>query len=255
MTGKVYLVGAGPGDPELLTLKALRLLQAADVLFYDRLVGHEILDLVRSACKKIYVGKEDGKHLIPQAEINQLLLKFAKKYPTVVRLKGGDPFVFGRGAEEALALKQQGIAFEIVPGISSCISAPAYAGIPVTMRNKASSFTVVTGHEAANKENSSINWSALAQMETLVFLMGVHQRQSIAQNLIEAGRSPDEAVAFIERGTTSQQRVYCSSLAAISRGDELAVASPAIMLVGEVSRCHGDLSWFEPEMGKEIGIA
>lgn len=197
--GKVYLVGAGPGDIELLTLKAYRLISSADVILYDRLVNPEVLLLTRPDCELVYVGKEDRKHTIGQEKINELLLQYAHTREIVVRLKGGDPFVFGRGGEEALFLAQHGIDFEIVPGISSAIAVPAYAGIPLTFRGISSSFAVITGHEDPKKKNSSIDWESLKGINTLVFLMAVSNRQEIARRLIEVGREPDEPTAFVER--------------------------------------------------------
>ncbi len=231
--GKVYLVGAGPGDIELLTLKAYRLIRSADVILYDRLVNPEVLLLARPDCELMYVGKEDGKHTIEQEKINELLLQYAHTREIVVRLKGGDPFVFGRGGEEALFLAQHGIDFEIVPGISSAIAVPAYAGIPLTFRGISSSFAVITGHEDPKKKNSSIDWESLKGINTLVFLMAVSNRQEIARRLIEVGREPDEPTAFVERGTTSEQRVVVTNLGELSENPP-EVKPPAVMVVGKV---------------------
>lgn len=231
--GKVYLVGAGPGDIELLTLKAYRLIRSADVILYDRLVNPEVLLLARPECELLYVGKEDGKHLLEQEKINELLLQYAHTREIVVRLKGGDPFVFGRGGEEALFLAQHGIDFEIVPGISSAIAVPAYTGIPITFRGISSSFAVITGHEDPRKESSSIDWKSLKGINTLVFLMAVSNRQEIARRLIEIGREPDEPVAFIERGTTLEQKVIMTSLRELSENPP-EVKPPAVMVVGKV---------------------
>ncbi|QID32355.1 uroporphyrinogen-III C-methyltransferase [Pampinifervens florentissimum] len=231
--GKVYLVGAGPGDIELLTLKAYRLVRSADVILYDRLVNPEVLLLAKPDCELVYVGKEDGKHTIEQEKINELLLQYAHTREIVVRLKGGDPFVFGRGGEEALFLAQHGIDFEIVPGISSAIAVPAYAGIPLTFRGISSSFAVITGHEDPKKKNSSIDWESLKGINTLVFLMAVSNRQEIARRLIEVGREPDEPTAFIEKGTTSEQRVVITNLGELS-GNPPEVKPPAVMVVGKV---------------------
>ncbi len=231
--GKVYLVGAGPGDIELLTLKAYRLVRSADVILYDRLVNPEVLLLTRPDCELVYVGKEDRKHTIGQEKINELLLQYAHTREIVVRLKGGDPFVFGRGGEEALFLAQHGIDFEIVPGISSAIAVPAYAGIPLTFRGISSSFAVITGHEDPKKKNSSIDWESLKGINTLVFLMAVSNRQEIARRLIEVGREPDEPTAFVERGTTSEQRVVITNLGELSENPP-EVKPPAVMVVGKV---------------------
>ncbi|AAC06540.1 uroporphyrinogen-III C-methyltransferase [Aquifex aeolicus] len=226
--GKVYLIGAGPGDPELLTLKAYRILRKADVVLYDALVNREILHFARQDSLKIYVGKRDGKHSLPQEEINELLHRFALSYKIVVRLKGGDPFVFGRGGEELLYLKSRGVEVEIVPGITSAISAPSSAFIPVTHRGIASSFAVVTGHP-----NREIKWEDLVNIDTLVVLMGVKNREKIARELIGAGRNPDEPVAFIEKATTPEQREVFSTLKEVAQNPP-EVNPPAVMVVGKV---------------------
>ncbi len=237
--GKVYLVGAGPGDPELLTLKAVKVISEADVILYDRLVSEEVLNYAKPDCKLVYVGKEDGKHTLPQEEINKLLVYYAGVYEKVIRLKGGDPFVFGRGGEEALYLKEHGVPYEIVPGVSSIYAVPAYAGIPLTFRGVASSFAVVTGHECTGKEKR-IDWRSFKGIDTLVVLMGVRNRQRIARELLEAGRSPEEPVAFVERGTTSEQRVVLSTLKEVASSPP-EVKPPAVMVVGEVVRLSVDI--------------
>ena len=241
--GKVYLVGAGPGDPELLTVKAYKILQKADVILYDRLINPEILFLAKPTCELIYVGKEDGKHILEQEKINFLLYDYAKNNDIVVRLKGGDPFVFGRGGEEAHFLAEKGIPFEVIPGITSAISVPAYAGVPVTHRGIASSFAVITGH-GHKGQFPDINWEALAGIDTLVFLMGVANRQKIAENLIKAGRNPDEPVIFIEKGTTKEQKSIVSTLKEVAEG-KTTVYSPAIFLIGNVVKLRDKTSWFE----------
>ncbi len=241
--GKVYIVGAGPGNPELLTLKAFRLIKEADVILYDRLINSEILFHAKPGCELVYVGKEDGKHILEQDKINFLLYEFARKYETVVRLKGGDPFVFGRGGEEAIFLKEKGISFEVVPGITSAISVPLYAGIPVTHRGVASSFAVVTGH-GSKGQFPDINWDALAGIDTVIFLMGVSNRQKIAQNMIDAGRSPDTPVIFIEKGTTKEQKEVQSTLKEVAQG-KVNVHPPAIFLIGEVVSLRDRIHWFE----------
>lgn len=232
---KVYLVGAGPGDVELLTLKAYRLIRSADVILYDRLVNPEILSLVKPDCELVYVGKEDGKHTISQEKINMLLLHYAHKKDVVVRLKGGDPFVFGRGGEEAQFLAEHGVEFEVVPGVSSAIAVPASAGIPITHRELSSSFAVITGHEDPNKKHSRISWVSLKGIDTLIFLMAVSNRQTIAKKLIEIGRKPDEPVAFVEKGTTQKQRLIVTNLMELSTNPPH-VESPAVMVVGQVVR-------------------
>jgi len=241
---KVYLIGAGPGDPELLTLKALRLIKSADVILYDRLINQEILLFAKPECELVYVGKEDGKHTIEQEKINELLLRYAHTKEVVVRLKGGDPFIFGRGGEEALFLAEHGIEFEIVPGVSSFYSVPAYAGIPITFRGISSSFAVITGHEDPKKEKSSIDWESLKGINTLIVLMGVSRRKEIAKRLIEAGRDPKEPVAFIENGTTERQKVILTDLYELSTNPP-EVNPPAIMVVGSVVRLRENLSWYE----------
>jgi uroporphyrin-III C-methyltransferase len=238
--GKVYLVGAGPGDPELLTLKAVRVIMDADVILYDRLINEEVLSYAKPDCKLVYVGKEDGKHTIPQEEINRLLVYYASSYENVVRLKGGDPFIFGRGGEEALYLKEHGIPYEVVPGVSSLYSVPAYAGIPLTFRGIASSFAVVTGHEAVGKEKG-VDWKAFKDIDTLVILMGVKNRQKIAQELLSLGRDPEEPVAFVENGTTPNQRVVLSTLKEVAHNPP-EVHPPAIFVIGHVVSLHGELS-------------
>ena len=241
--GKVYIVGAGPGDPELLTLKALRLIKSADVILYDRLINQEILLFAKPDCELVYVGKEDGKHTIEQEKINELLLKYAHTREVVVRLKGGDPFIFGRGGEEALFLAEHGIEFEVVPGVSSFYSVPAYAGIPITFRGISSSFAVITGHEDPRKERSSIDWESLKGINTLIVLMGVSRRKEIARRLIEIGRDPKEPVAFIENGTTERQRVILTDLYELSTNPP-EVSPPAIMVEGSVVRLREKLVSF-----------
>jgi len=228
---KVYLVGAGPGSLELLTLKAYRLIRSADVILYDRLINPEILSLAKPGCELVYVGK----HAVSQEEINELLLYYARKKDVVVRLKGGDPFVFGRGGEEALFLAQQGIDFEVVPGVSSATGVPTASGIPLTYRGVSSSFAVITGYEDPKKGKSSVDWDCLKGIDTLVFLMAVSNRQEIGRKLIEVGRCVDEPVAFIERGTTEKERVVITTLGELA-ADPPYVEPPALMIVGNVVR-------------------
>lgn len=235
--GKVYLVGAGPGDPELLTLKAVRILKLADVVVYDRLVSAEILAYANPGATFIYAGKQQGEQERIQNEINQHLLDAAQTANTVVRLKGGDPMVFGRGAEEWSFLASHGVEVEIVPGISSAIAAPALAGIPVTCRGVASSFAIIAGHRL-NLEPQI--WSQYAVVDTLVILMGVENRQAIAKALIQAGRTPDEPVAFVENGSTPRERVVTSTLAEVARGTTR-VKSPAVFVAGQVVRLRKHL--------------
>jgi len=231
--GKVYIVGAGPGDADLMTVKARRLLEQADVILYDRLLDPDVLKGLKA--ELIDVGKNAGRHKLPQDGINQLLIERAERGAMVVRLKGGDPYLFGRGGEEALALQERGIAFEVVPGVTSAIAAPALAGIPVTHRGVASSLTIVTGHEEPGKE-APLDWKAIAaQGGTLVVLMGVSRLAANVAALIEAGKPPSTPAAIVERGGWPDQRLISGSLADIvERSKEAKVQSPAVLVVGEV---------------------
>ncbi|MFY9088035.1 uroporphyrinogen-III C-methyltransferase [Arcobacter aquimarinus] len=240
---KVYLTGAGPGDIELLTLKALRVIQNADVLIYDRLVNPEILEMVKKDCDLIYVGKEDKKHTLPQDEINELIYQATLKYENVVRLKGGDPFVFGRGGEEALYLQQRDIKFEIIPGISSAIAVPAYAGIPVTHRGITTSFRVVTGHENPKKKISQIEWKTFLNDETIVFLMGYHNLEIITSKLISLGKSENYPCAVISKGTTKDQEIVVSTLKNIVE-DSKNLPTPVMIIIGEVVNLRENIKWF-----------
>jgi uroporphyrin-III C-methyltransferase len=245
--GRVYLVGAGPGDPELITLKGLRCLRAADVVVYDRLISPYLLDEAPSQAERVYVGKELGCHSMQQEGINALLIKCARQGQLVVRLKGGDPFVFGRGGEEALALAHAGIPFEVVPGVSSAIAVPAYAGIPVTHRDHASSVTIVTGHEQHTHASSSFDLKTLANVKgTLVIMMGVEALSHITQRLLDGGLSPDTAAAVIQQGTLPQQRVIAGTLANIAERSKIAnIKSPAVTVIGAVATLNGTIAWFE----------
>ncbi len=253
--GKVYLIGAGPGDPGLLTLKGFDCLKQADVVVYDRLVDVGLLELAPTA-RKIYVGKAADSHTIAQEAINQLLLRNAQEGKVVVRLKGGDPFILGRGGEEAEALASNGIPFEVVPGVSSAVAVPAYAGIPVTYRGLASSFAVITGHEDPSKADSSINWEKLAiGADTLVFLMGIQNLPEIVAKLLQHGRLPDTPVAVIKDGTRPEQKTAIGSLKNIvDRVKEHELSPPAVIVVGEVVRLREKLRWFDnrPLFGKRI---
>lgn len=234
--GKVYLVGAGPGDPELLTRKAERVIRAADVILFDALVGTGVYELFPPGVTLIDVGKRADNHTYKQEEINHMLVEQASRHDTVVRLKGGDPYVFGRGGEEAEVLAQEGIEFEVIPGISSAIAVPAYAGIPVTHRDLASSLTIITGHEDPTKGGSALNFEALARMQgTIVILMGVGQLRENARALVSNGKPSGTPVAVIERGTTDKQRVTTGTLATIADlADANGVETPAIVVIGEV---------------------
>lgn len=242
--GKAYLVGAGPGRADLITVRGLRLLQAADVVIYDRLIAHELLTECRADAQQIYVGKGPGHHVASQEEINCLLVRYVRAGLQVVRLKGGDPFVFGRGGEEALALRAAGLPYEIVPGISSAIAAPAYAGIPVTHRGIATSFAVVTGHERCDQIASTTDWAALARIPTLVILMGVAQIGEIVEALQQAGRAADTPAAAIQWGSTARQQVVSATLATIAQAIHHAgLSAPAVIVIGEVAALHQELAW------------
>ncbi|MCR8709227.1 uroporphyrinogen-III C-methyltransferase [Aliarcobacter butzleri] len=240
---KVYLTGAGPGDVELLTVKAVKAIQNADILIYDRLVNPEILELAKKECELIYVGKEDKKHTLPQEDINELIYQASLKYENVVRLKGGDPFVFGRGAEEALYLKQRGIQFEIIPGITSAIAVPAYAGIPVTHRGLTTSFRVVTGHENPKKKISQIEWETFLNDETIIFLMGYHNIEIISSKLLSLGKRKDYPCAVISKGTTTEQKVVVGTLEDIVEKSK-DLPTPVMIVIGEVVNLREQINWF-----------
>ncbi|QNI93066.1 uroporphyrinogen-III C-methyltransferase [Synechococcus sp. BOUM118] len=235
-TGTVYLVGAGPGDPELLTLKAHRLLIQCDALVYDSLVPKEVLDLVPTSCERRFVGKRRGHHSVPQPSTNAVLVEMAHKYTTVVRLKGGDPFLFGRGGEEAAYLAERNITVQVVPGVTAGIAAPAYAGIPVTHRRAGSSVTFVTGHEEIDKRRPSVDWRALATAsDGLVIYMGLHNLPRIAEELMAGGLATTTPVAVIQQGTVAGQR--CLKATLVDVADQCraeAFKSPSIVVVGEV---------------------
>ena len=258
MDGKVYLVGAGPGDPELITVKGIRAIKEADVILYDRLANDSLLEKASSNAELIYVGKKAANHYKTQQEINQLLVDKAVAGNTVTRLKGGDPFVFGRGGEEAEFLNNNGMDFEIIPGITSPIAVPAYAGIPVTNRNISSSVGFVTGHESPDKEESSVDWNKLANgVETLVILMGVGNLPNIVPQLLEAGKSEDTPVALIRWGTRVNQQTLTGCLGNIvQKVQEANFKPPAIIIVGEVVKLREKLNWFErkPLFGKDIVV-
>ncbi len=244
--GEVYLVGAGPGDPDLLTFRALRLMQQADVVIYDRLVSAEILDLTRRDSEKIYVGKQRQNHSLPQHSINQLLASLARQGKRVVRLKGGDPFIFGRGGEEIETLVEEGIAFQIVPGITAASGCATYAGIPLTHRDHAQSCTFVTGHLKDNSIN--LNWSQLsAPRQTIVFYMGLSGLDKICQSLIMHGCPKNHPIAIIQQGTTPNQRVITGTLASFpEQVANAAIKAPTLIIVGTVVSLHDKLDWFKP---------
>ena len=245
---KVALVGAGPGDPGLMTVRGLALLRRADVVVYDRLVDPRLLDEARPDAIRIFAGKATGAHTLPQGEINALLVRHAARGRRVVRLKGGDPFVFGRGGEEAAALAAAGIPFEVVPGVSSAVAVPAYAGIPVTHRGTASSFAVVTGHEDEAKGESSVDWTRLANaVDTLVVLMGTRSLPRIARALLDAGRAPDTPVALVRWGTTDAQETVVGRLDDIATlAAAVRLAPPVVIVIGDVVALRERLSWFVP---------
>ena len=259
--GFVSLVGAGPGDAGLLTLRGLELIREADVIIYDHLVNEELLRHARPDAKIIYAGKQAGRHELSQSQTNALLVKYARGGKRVVRLKGGDPLIFGRGGEEAQDLAAAKIPFEIVPGISSAIAAPAYAGIPVTHRQFSSSVTIVTGHEDPTKPEAAVDWVRLASASggktTLVILMGVGQLRRIAMTLIAGGLAPETPAAVIEWGTTPRQRTVTAPLAKIAEeAERRKISAPAVTVVGEVVGLRDSIQWFEsrPLFGKRVVV-
>jgi uroporphyrinogen III methyltransferase/synthase len=256
MSGFVSLVGAGPGDPGLLTLAGRDRLQRADVVVYDRLIAPSLLDHAPSTAERVFAGKSARNKALSQDEINALLVQRGKAGRRVVRLKGGDPFVFGRGGEEALALAAAGIPFEVVPGVTAAVAAPAYAGVPVTHRGLASSFAAVTGHEDEDKTELSVDWRALAtSVDTIVVLMGGSALSTVASSLIDGGRRPETPAVSIEWGTTNKQRSVSAPLAAIAESVSGAgLGSPLLTVIGHVAELREHLSWFErrPLFGKRI---
>lgn len=256
--GKAYIIGAGPGDPGLMTVKGLHLLKIADVIVYDHLVNQNLLDYAKKEAKKIDAGKQTGKKILEQQEINKLLVQEAKKGKFVVRLKGGDPFIFGRGGEEVEALAQHGVPFEVVPGVTSAVAAPAYAGIPLTHRGLASSVALVTGHEDPSKKIASVDFKKIAQsVDTLVCLMGVGKIDDIIKQINESGKSPEARVAIIEQGTYSTQRVMHGTLKDIlPKARKARLKPPAVIVVGEVVGLRQTNAWFEslPLFGKTVVV-
>ncbi|KAA0564676.1 uroporphyrinogen-III C-methyltransferase [Bacillus sp. CH30_1T] len=250
--GKVYLVGAGPGDPELITLKALKSIQKADVILYDRLVNKELLSDAKKGADLIYCGKLPNYHTMKQDTINHFLVRYASSGKVVVRLKGGDPFVFGRGGEEAEALAKKGIPFEIVPGITSGIAAAAYAGIPVTHREASSSVAFVTGHKQNNQQEDE-KWESLAKgIDTLAIYMGVGNLPYIKEKLIHYGKCKDTPVALVHWGTTEVQRTVTGTLETIiDIVKEEKIENPSMIIVGEVVRFREKIQWFEEAFEKK----
>ncbi|MGG3564826.1 uroporphyrinogen-III C-methyltransferase [Neobacillus rhizosphaerae] len=255
MVGKVYLVGAGPGDPELITVKGLRYLQQADVILYDRLVNPELLKHAKKGAKLVYCGKLPHHHTMKQETINHFLIKYAKKGLQVVRLKGGDPFVFGRGGEEAEECLRNEVPFEVVPGITAGIAASAYAGIPVTHRYLSRSFAFITGHQAGDLA-AEHQWSHLAKgVDTLCVYMGVSHLSTIINELIQHGKSPQTPIALIQWGTLSDQRTVVGTLETIEERVKVAgVSNPSMIVIGEVVRLHKDLNWFNEEIMPSLPI-
>ena len=247
--GKVFICGAGPGDPGLATVRSIELVRTCDVVLYDRLVSKEIISQIPAKAQKIYVGRNVGDPTSHQDDTNSLMVKYARQGKSVLRLKGGDPFIFGRGAEEAQYLLKHGIGFEIVPGITSAIGSPAYAGIPLTHRKHSSSIAIVTGHEDPEKEEIVVDWNKLAgAVDTIVVLMGIGQLGKICKDLDKAGMNKSTKVAVIESGTTKKQRVVTGTLATISSAVKKAqIHPPAVIVIGSVAGLGTELAWFMPK--------
>jgi uroporphyrinogen III methyltransferase/synthase len=255
--GRVYIIGAGPGDPGLITLRGAECIREADVVIYDHLVNPDILRHAGGKAIRIYAGKQGGDHTLSQDEINRRLVEEAGQGKVVARLKGGDPFIFGRGGEEAEVLREAGIPFEVVPGVTSAIAVPAYAGIPLTHRGHTSTVAFVTGHEDPTKRESDIDWPALAGIGTLVFLMGVKNLAAIAENLIRCGKDAATPAALIRRGTTPEQETLTGTLGDIAqKAEERRFAAPAILVVGGVVGLRETMNWFEtkPLFGRGIVV-
>lgn len=252
--GKVYIAGAGPGDPELLTLKVIHHIQSADVIVYDHLINSEVLHYASPSAELIYAGKMAGEHIKSQDEINRILIEKAAAGNDVLRLKGGDPFLFGRGGEEAVALAEQGIDFEIIPGVSSVNAVPLYAGIPLTHRDLSSSVVIITGHKHTAEGIDEHNWDAIAQLDTIVVLMGVAQIKQIAQKLVDRGRSPRDSVAVIRWGTLPLQTTDICTIQDILEDTHKPFITPALIVIGKVVQLRDKLNWFEhlPLFGKKV---
>ncbi|MCA3238305.1 MAG: uroporphyrinogen-III C-methyltransferase [Curvibacter sp.] len=249
LTGRVYLIGAGPGDPELLTLRAARLLAAADVLVYDNLVSDGVLALANPQAQRIYAGKRRNEHTLRQEQINALLVQLAREGKQVVRLKGGDPFIFGRGGEEMQKLQEQGIPFEVVPGITAASGVACYAGIPLTHRDHAQSCVFVTGH--LKDGNPELEWHALVRpQQTVVIYMGLSALPEICRQLVAHGAPSTRPIALVQHGTLATQRVLTGTLADLpGKAAGSGYTSPSLLIVGDVVQLHGTLDWFEPHHG------
>lgn len=244
--GKVYIVGAGPGDPELITLKAIKCIEKADVILYDRLVNKELLNYAKEGADLIYCGKLPNYHTMKQETINKFLVKYAKSDKTVTRLKGGDPFVFGRGGEEAEYLARHQIPFEIVPGITAAMAASSYAGIPLTYRNMSASCAFITGHRANSEENVLEELKLMKSVDTLAIYMGVSNVPNIQQKLLKAGRKPNTPIAFIEWASTPEQRTIISTIKEMKNDAHIhQIENPCLIIIGEVVKFHHSLNWFE----------
>lgn len=247
MKGKVYICGAGPGDLGLMTVRAMELVKTCDVILYDRLVGQGIVDQFPANAEKVYVGRAVGDPTTHQRRTNELMARYAKKGKSVLRLKGGDPFIFGRGAEEAEYLREGGIEFEIIPGITSAIASPAYAGIPLTHRQHSSSVVIVTGHEGEDNNGSSpVDWKKLPDtVDTIVIMMGIGQLEQISRDLMKGGMKKNTQAAIVESGTTEKQRVITGTIGTIARvAAKNNVRPPAIVVIGKVASLHGKIGWF-----------
>jgi len=244
--GKVFICGGGPGDPKLITVRATELLKSCDVVLYDRLVGKEIIDQIPAGTEKVYVGRTVGQPTTHQDGTNELMVKYAENGKNVMRLKGGDPFIFGRGAEEAEYLIKRGIEFEIVPGITSAIASPAYAGIPLTHRRYSSSVAIVTGHEDAEKDELVVKWDKLAgAVDTIVVLMGIGKVDQISRDLMNAGMKKGTKIAIVASGTTDKQKIVRGTLATIvSVAKKAGVKPPAVIVIGKVAGLD-NLEWFK----------
>ncbi len=233
--GKVWLVGAGPGRADLISVKGLRLIQACDVLLYDRLIPCELTDETKPGCEKLFVGKKPGAHIKPQDEINRLLLTYAQQGKMIVRLKGGDPFLFGRGGEEMLVLAEAGVPFEVVPGITSAIGVPAEANIPVTHKGVSTGFAIVTGHEADGKPGSTTDWDSIAHVPTVIVLMGVKKLPYVVTQLIERGRDPSTPAAIVSNGMSTIRKEYLATLGELTQlATTESIQSPSITIIGDV---------------------